>query len=412
MIEITTPFPNVIPMASPTSSIENQPHPRRVLLMTSSMRGGGSEQQTLLLLQHLDRSRFKPLLYVTDPSGPLLDQVPADVQILHHETSKNVSKGYLPGRILRKQSKHLKNLLVKHQIDVIYDRTFHMTLMAGPAGKSSKVPRVSTIVSPPDRALPLLERRFLWLKHRRLKTAYQNASCVITVSQECAIAAKKYYQLGHQTVLTISNPVDRQRIIEAASESKVQRDKRITLICVGRMTREKGHHDLIEALSSIDEDWPENLPSIHLWCIGDGPLRGELEDRCGALENHQVSFLGHQKNPWKYINAADALVLPSHFEGMPNVVLEAMTLRTPVIATRIGGTNELERDSPTIWWANPHSSESLANAMIEFASHPKEAMQRVESSERLIRSHHSVEQSIGQIEDQLWKACNSHSRSG
>ena len=146
--------------------------PRRVLFMISSMRGGGSEQQTLLLLQHLDRSQFVPHLYLTERAGDLLPRVPADVTIHAYGDQTREPMVYVPGRMLHRQSQDLSELLERHSIDVIYDRTFHMTLVAGPAARQCRIPRVSTIVSPPELALPMVERRFIWLKRRRLARAY------------------------------------------------------------------------------------------------------------------------------------------------------------------------------------------------------------------------------------------------
>ena len=119
--------------------------PHRVLLMISSMRGGGSERQTLLLLRYLDRARFTPHLYVTEKTGGLMPHVPDDVVV--HSFSDAEPKGgiYFPGRMMRRQEAYLRNLLRENAIDVIYDRTFHMTMIAGPAAAKVDVPRVSTI---------------------------------------------------------------------------------------------------------------------------------------------------------------------------------------------------------------------------------------------------------------------------
>ena len=167
------------------------------------------------------------------------------------------------------------------------------------------------------------------------------------------------------------------------------------------MTKEKGHIDLIRAILMLEDDWPEDTLPIHLWLIGDGPLRNELEKEAEKLKTHQVSFLGVQQNPWQFIQAADAVVLPSHFEGMPNVVLEAMCLRTPVIATRIGGTSELEKEKPTICWINPHSPDSIANALVELATRPTKLDLRVEAAEELIKKNHDLPCQVNEIEKLL-----------
>jgi len=132
---------------------------RRVLLMISSMRGGGSERQTLLLLKKLNRSRVTPSLYLIDRDGDLLSQIPDDVEVHSFHDTPRDSGFYFPGRALRQQAGHVAEIIQSNQIDVVYDRTFHMTLIADPACRSTRTPRVSTIVSPPHHALPMVESR-------------------------------------------------------------------------------------------------------------------------------------------------------------------------------------------------------------------------------------------------------------
>ena len=373
--------------------------PRPVLLMISSMRGGGSERQTLMLLEHLNRERFIPHLYVTERVGQLLSRVPEDVKI--HAFEGAPSGGiYFPGRALRRQVRHLRRVIAAESIEVIYDRTFHMTLIAGPAARTFDVPRVSTIVSQPHLALPLVESRFVGLKRRRLARWYRESKAVVAVSRPAAQSAEDYYRLPKDCVQVITNPVDVDATRLAAQVDRPQRDQRLTLVCVGRMTPEKGHRDLLSALARTESRWPSELPPVRLWLIGTGPLETELRQQWNATQRrHEVEFLGSRSSALPAIAAADALVLPSHFEGMPNVVLEAMALETPVIATRAGGTVDLQRGEPTILWAEPQQSESLAEAIIEFTQHRTQAKQRAQAALRMVKQHHDARVAVERIED-------------
>ena len=365
------------------------------------MRGGGSERQTLLLLQHLNRERFSPHLYVTERDGDLLKQVPDDVPIHSFQDVESPSGFYFPGRVLRQQVAHLRALIQKESIQAIYDRTFHMTMIAGKAADSLSIPRVSTIVSPPHHALPLVESRFVWLKRRRLAGAYRRASSVVAVSRQAAVSAEDYYSIGKNTVTVILNPVDIQAVRSAAkSHCDIEKDpERTNLACVGRMTQEKGHADLVEALSLSEANWPSDCQPLTVWMVGDGPLRAELQTRCDSkLSVHRVRFLGKQSNPAPIVSIADALILPSHFEGMPNVVLEAMAIGTPVIATRAGGTVELERDEQTIEWADPQDPESLSQAILRFATDPTRVKGYADAATRLVETHHDVRLTTQKIE--------------
>ncbi|MEM9644374.1 MAG: glycosyltransferase [Planctomycetota bacterium] len=373
--------------------------------MISSMDGGGSERQTLLLLQHLDRNRFDVHLYLKHFRGSLLDQVPHDV-VVHAATDFGErNRVYWPGRIHRQAVDELTSLLKRLEIDVVYDRTYHMTLIAGPACEAASVPRVSTMVSPPSRAVPMVEKRFVEWKRKRLAQAYRTSRHVVTVSQQAADSAVTYYGLSADAIQVIPNPVDLTRLTHDANEARVDsatRSNRIRLVCVGRMTAEKGQGVLLDAVRRCETDWPSDTPGLEVRLVGDGALKRQLNAASESLTGrHRVVFVGHLDRPAGEIAAADALVLPSLFEGMPNVVLESMALGTPVIATRSGGTPEIERDEPIAFWAQPGDADSLANAIRRFASEPTMAKAHVEAAERVIRRHHSIGMTTHRISELL-----------
>ena len=108
------------------------------------------------------------------------------------------------------------------------------------------------------------------------------------------------------------------------------------LLAVGNLVPEKDHALALAALAEV--------PDATLLVVGDGPLRDALEQDARARGiGARVRFTGGVPQPAliEYYNAADALVLTSRREGMPNVVLESLACGTPVVATRVGGVPEV-----------------------------------------------------------------------
>src|SRR5439155_16773916 len=107
----------------------------RVLFAIGEMSGGGSQRQIIGILQRLDRTRFEPQLYILSPGGELLPEVPADVP-LHVFGQRHPSQFWLyPGHAHRARVADLASVLNEQSIDLIYDRTYHMTLIAAGAVK-------------------------------------------------------------------------------------------------------------------------------------------------------------------------------------------------------------------------------------------------------------------------------------
>ncbi|TWU63009.1 putative glycosyltransferase EpsF [Crateriforma conspicua] len=392
--------------------------PIRVLLMIGSMDGGGSERQILHLLRHLDRDRFEPHLYLKRAEGIFLKAVPPDVPVhVASDFATDIQRNW-PGRIHRQESRELATLLRDEQIDVVYDRTYHMTLTASSACRRCRVPRVSTIVSPPSHALPMVETKFIAWKRRLLAMAYRRSFQVIAVSRQSAESAAQFYGLSPNRIRVIPNPIDLDALRNDAADAETrigQQHQRLRLVCVARMTPEKGHEVLLDSLRKLQSGPEANRIAIQLDLVGDGPLRPKLQkivasngwnhptatSEPGRPTNHWVRFLGRSERPAAHMVTADALVLPSLFEGMPNVVLEALALKVPVICTTAGGAPEIQRDKPIAFWAGQGNADQLAAAIAAMSRSPERVSRHVENGFDVIGQHHNVQRTTERIEDIL-----------
>lgn len=115
------------------------------------------------------------------------------------------------------------------------------------------------------------------------------------------------------------------------------------MLAIGRLSQEKGHADLLQAVAIARQ-----APDFRLVIAGDGPERANLEFQRKRLGIEDIVILaGYQSDVRPFYALADLLVLPSHSEGSPNVLLEAMSAGLPIVATDAGGIIEIASDGVT-----------------------------------------------------------------
>ena len=129
-------------------------------------------------------------------------------------------------------------------------------------------------------------------------------------------------------------------------------------LAVGRLDVQKGIADLLEAAKLVIDQ----CPLWHLALAGDGPCRGWLLEQIEVQPSlaGRVHWLGPRDDIPALLKSADILVLASLWEGMPNVVLEAMAAGRPVVATAVEGTEELVVPGQTGWLVPPRQPEALS----------------------------------------------------
>jgi len=142
------------------------------------------------------------------------------------------------------------------------------------------------------------------------------------------------------------------------------------VLAVGRLSREKGQRDLVDAISRLRE--LNSALKFKLVIVGEGPERDSLERAINQKGfDALVLFIGHVEDISPYYAIADALALPSHSEGSPNVLLEAMAAGLPVVATAVGGVPEIAINEENALLVAPGDSDSFAQALNQVLTDPE-----------------------------------------
>lgn len=145
------------------------------------------------------------------------------------------------------------------------------------------------------------------------------------------------------------------------NKKTIQHDKKINLIFIGRLVPIKLCDQMIYACSLLHKKGID----FKLTIVGDGPLKQDLIDLTKELqlENH-VFFEGHKSNTISYMEKSDILILPSLSEGMSNVLLEAISVGLPIVATNVGSASTQVGTFGKQFLCDPYKPESLAEKII------------------------------------------------
>lgn len=200
----------------------------------------------------------------------------------------------------------------------------------------------------------------------------------MTVSQEEARDAKR---LGiHSNPIFIGNGRDPAKFFsDIALKQKFRQANKIpqnhiVFMIVSRLVQHKGYPELIVAFSAI----AEKLPEVELWIVGErlpsdyGLVLDKLFNKAQKKLGNQIRFWGYRQDIDQLMKAADVFVLPSHFEGLPMSIIEAMLSGLPVIGTSIRGPREQVQHSETGLLIPPGSISLLSRAMAWLAFHPEQ----------------------------------------
>jgi glycosyltransferase involved in cell wall biosynthesis len=324
-----------------------------VLHLIDCLNPGGSEQQLLHLLRVTDAKRWRPLVGVFHRGGLLRSQV-EELDVPVHEFPLRTSLAH-PNTLRR-----LFNIVAlcrREQVAIVHAHDYYSNIVGVAA---ARLAGARSLVSRGDLAhwLRPLQRRALGLACRGAHRVVANARAVAALRSDGLDVSPK-------TLVVVNNAVDveafdREAVLEPEPpvDALAATRRMPAVVCVANMNdRAKGHADLIEALAMM-------RTAAALLLVGDGVLRAELEARASALGlADRVHFLGRRLDVPRLLRRADVACLPSHAEGLPNSVLEAMLAGLPVVVTAVGGCPEFIDDGRNGLLVPPGNVTELGRAL-------------------------------------------------
>lgn len=351
---------------------------------------GGAEEHMLTLLGGLRRDLFR--LHLACPPrllDLLRDDLPSDVEV--HPVV--LARPHHAGGALQ-----LARALRAGRIDILHSHLFYASLLASPVARLCRVP---AIIETPH----LSERwRRGWLRSHytvdRLAGLLVNR--YIAVSEANGRYLREEKGLPSRKVTVIQNGCDLDRFspraLAGSSRSRAELglcDSDPVLVLIGRLAPQKGHPVLLEALREIRL----RHPGTTLVCVGDGEERERLVERVAALGlSEAVRFAGFQEDVRPWLAAADIVVLPSLWEGLPLTAIEALAAERPVVATAVDGTPEVVINEQTGLTVPPADPASLAEAIGRLLSDPGLARRLARSGRSLVQQRFGQQRQIAMTE--------------
>jgi glycosyltransferase involved in cell wall biosynthesis len=329
----------------------------RLLCIGRDLKGGGAERVQLTLLKHLNRDRFDIQVFYLSGQGVLHELIPPDITPTYGVPGTESLK-------LRAGPVFLRLLKLAYRSDVIFAMQEGTPIyLAALAGRLTGRPVVGWVRIAWSEQL---QRISPW--HRWASFLYSFTDKLIGVSEGVASDLVKFHPRLRGKVVAIRNPLPVQELRSQARAAPPgwadQVFAKRTILAAGRLKHQKGFDVLLSAFAELVRKGLD----LHLLILGEGEERAKLEDTAKRLGvSSRVFMPGFQKNPYPFFMRSEVFVLSSRYEGLPGVLIQAMALGLPVIATDCPhGPREITKDGRYGILVPTDNAAALAEAAYTF----------------------------------------------
>ena len=370
----------------------------RILYVIDSMGKGGAETQLLKTLARLPLDRFEAIIVLSRDRGTSYEQLAAlpivqEIIVLHDTSRFNsqAHRGRFPILSLIQKAFRLAGIIKSVKPAIIHSWLWYSNLLCGLVRQFSLAVSgmCPLIVSQRGDYYARYSRSRLWLTE---KIIYRHADVLLTNSD--GIGDNLRHRYPDKRILAIRNLLD---LPDVPPRSPSDEPPLWHIVSVGRLTPEKGHQYLIEALHLLNTKF--NRQNFTATILGDGMLQAELVE----LVNHydlsdRIQMPGFCDDIFPMLSTAHLFVLPSLHESSPNALIEAMGIGLPCIASSVGGVLDLIDHQENGLLIPPRASGALAEAINDILTNQELAVYLGQNARRKIEKMFDNDRSIQQLE--------------
>jgi glycosyltransferase involved in cell wall biosynthesis len=363
----------------------------KILMLIDEASMGGGQKHLLLLVQYLDKSRFE-VEVACEEKGYLVDELQKMNIPIHTLSIFNLPK--------------IKSIIATNEIvkkvkpDIIHSH-------GGTAGFYGRI--VSLFGFRGGIVHTYHGIHYLNFKRRFPKSIFRFVDKLLLHLTDCIICvAQTDFDLGlkngvvvRKKAVVIKNgiEIDKFALVQSNSNNNselVKSDKPFVVGSVGRLHLQKGYEYLIKSADLI----LRKHPNVKFVIAGDGELRDELEYLCKSLNvDYAFRFLGIQTDLSAVISQFDIFVLPSLWEGLPLVLLEAMAAKKPIVATKVNGIVEIIDSGTNGILVPPKNPGALSTAIISLIEDGKLRKSFADNAFEKVNSEFNVTQMVKKTEN-------------
>lgn len=298
---------------------------KNIAIFCDNLNVGGIQKSLINLLCNFDfqKENTNVDLYLYEKNNFYDQNIPSYVNVIYRKKFPFFSK-FIYFNLLKKITKKIKTRAI---YDIAIDFDSYQNYTALDAINSNAKVKIMWIHNDVEKKLEN-EKKYKIL-HHFFKSKYKYFDVFVGVSKGVIEPFKKVNKINNKSFLVIPNFIDVHEILNKSKEATdliVNKDK-YNLVSVGRLCHQKGYDILFEKINELRN----YRDDFHLYIIGDGPEHNNLKSYVDNNKlNNYITFLGNQKNPFKYMNLMDGFILMSRYEGQGMVILEAKTLGLPV----------------------------------------------------------------------------------
>ena len=360
---------------------------KRCLLLITSLAYGGAETQAVRLAIRLKARGWEvQVVSLTPPKAYLEELEAAGIPVVSLGIQNKLPN---PRPLL-----HLARLIRSWRPPIVHSHMVHANLLARLVRPLAPVPVLICTAHNIDEKGRKGSGRLRELAYR-----LTDPLCDLT-TQVSQAGLERYVQVGavpRKKIRYIPNGVDTEHfrpdpLVRIHLRQKLGLGDVFVWLAVGRFDEPKDYPTMLRAFAQVAKERGEAV----LLIAGDGPLRPAMEALARNLDiAERVRFLGLRQDIPELMNAANAYVMSSSWEGMPNVLLEASATGLPIVATDVGGNPEVIINGKTGFLVPPKDPEALAQTMLRLMSLPEEERRWMgEAGRQYIEANYSLDRVV------------------